>query len=290
MKSLRQIALGLIALLWLTACSGPLFRRRRAGGGAGFFIRSLLQENGSLKPYGIIFGAGAAVLALSTVCFALVREPPAPLERDRPAFHVFLREGWFVLQGDARFRLFLYVQLLAGLTTMTFPFYIVQARRVSGLTEAEVGTLIAAQALGGLALHPLWGLWGDRRGKLSLLKALTAISAISPVLAIGPAWLAALPPVVTISGYVATFFFLGATLNGGIIADIGYLMEISPDDRRAEYSGYMNALVAPGRLLPLAAGALVDAVSFRFVFGLGRSCCRASWMAAELCLRASANR
>ncbi len=159
--------------------------------GAGFFIRDILQrdEKSSLSSYGIIFAIGAAMLALSTVCFALVREPSAPLARDRLPFKVFLREGWEVLWSDARFRLFLYAQLLAGLTAMALPFYILQARRVSGLAEAEVGTLVAAQMLGGLALNPLWGWWGDRRGKLSLLKLLAVTSVISPLVAIALAGL-----------------------------------------------------------------------------------------------------
>lgn len=238
--------------------------------GAGFFIRAILQRAGpsSLAPYGLIFGAGAIALGLSTVCFALVREPPAPPDRDRPAFGVFLREGWGVLRKDARFRLFLYAQLLAGMTTMAFPFYILQARRVSGLPEAEVGTLVVAQMLGGLALNPLWGWWGDRYGKLSLLKLLAATSVVSPLVAIALLSLPELSVTGRLAGYAVAFFLVGVTLSGGFIADLGYLMEISPDDRRPEYSGYMNALVAPIRLLPLVAGGLVEILSFQFLFAL----------------------
>ncbi|MBC8446701.1 MAG: MFS transporter [Chloroflexi bacterium] len=232
--------------------------------GAGFFVRVTLQGNNSLAPYGIIFGVGAVMLALSTGCFALVREPPSPVVRERSGFSAFLRQGWRVLRGDTRFLLFLYAQLLAGLTAMAIPFYVVQARRVSGLAEAEVGTLLAAQTLGGLLLNPLWGWWGDRRGKLSLLKALAVTGLVSPLLGLmvpgmaGPRW--------ALAGYMATFFFLGAVAGGQIIGGLSYLMEISPDDRRPEYSGYMNALVAPTRLLPLLAAGLADAVGFGPVF------------------------
>ncbi len=236
--------------------------------GAGLFIWAILQGNGSLKPYGLIFGVGAIVLALSTACFALVREPPAPTTGERPEFGVFLRDGWRVWRHDRRFRLFLWAQWLGGLTIMAIPFYIVQARRVSGLAEAEAGTLVAAQMLGGLLFNPLWGWWGDRQGKLSLLKAVAGVSAISPILAITLSFFPALSPAATILGYSAVFFFVGATLSGSIIADLGYLMEISPDDHRPEYSGYMNALVSPTRFLPFVAGVLVETISFQFLFGL----------------------
>lgn len=171
------------------------------------------------------------------------------------------------MRRDRAFRLFLYVQLLGGVTKMVVPFYIVQARAVGGLPEREVGTLLAAQAIGGIALNPLWGWWGDRRGKLSLLKVLAVIGAISSLLAIVLPILD-LSSSETLAGYALVFFFVGASVSGEIIGDLGYLMEISPDDRRPEYSGYMNALVAPSRLLPVVAGALLEILSFQAVFAV----------------------
>ena len=75
-------------------------------------------------------------------------------------------------------------------------------------------------------------------------------------------------PIPTISGFVTVFFLLGAVGNGITIAVIGYLMEISPDDRRPAYSGYFNALVAPAALLPLAGAAIVEATSLTGVFAV----------------------
>jgi len=250
-----------------------LATRLFVGGGlavvAGLLIRRILHASAEapLQPYGLIFGAGAVVLALSTLCFAVIREPAAPVGPSRPSFQIFLREGRRVLRHDPRFRLFLYAQLLGGVTKMAIPFYIVQARQVGGLHEMEVGTLLAAQAVGGIAFNPLWGWWGDRRGKLSLLKVLALSSGISPLLAIVLAS-SALPPSAVVAGYAVVFFFVGATVSGEIIGDLGFLMEISPDDRRPEYSGYMNALVAPSRLLPLVGGVLLEVLSFQFLFML----------------------
>jgi hypothetical protein len=52
------------------------------------------------------------------------------------------------------------------------------------------------------------------------------------------------------------------------IAQLGYLMEISPDDRRTAYSGYFNALAAPATLLPLAGAAVAEARSFAVLFAV----------------------
>ena len=76
------------------------------------------------------------------------------------------------------------------------------------------------------------------------------------------------PANVAISGFATVFFLLGAVGNGITIAVIGYLMEISPDDRRPAYSGYFNALVAPAALLPLAGAAIVEATSLTGVFAI----------------------
>lgn len=62
------------------------------------------------------------------------------------------------------------------------------------------------------------------------------------------------------------FFVLGAVGNGGTIAQLGYLMEISPDDRRPAYSGYFNAIVAPAALSPLGGAALVVGAGLNAVF------------------------
>lgn len=77
-----------------------------------------------------------------------------------------------------------------------------------------------------------------------------------------------LSPEGTLAGYALVFFFVGASVSGEIVGDLGYLMEISPDDRRPEYSGYMNALVAPSRLLPFVAGALLEVLSFQTLFAV----------------------
>jgi hypothetical protein len=50
------------------------------------------------------------------------------------------------------------------------------------------------------------------------------------------------------------------------IGYLGYLMEISPDDRRPAYSAYFNSLASPAALLPLAGAALVQIITIDAVF------------------------
>lgn len=64
-----------------------LFVGATLAAGGGLLIRAILgaSPEPSLVPYGLIFGAGAIVLALSTLCFAAIREPPAPVVGQRRA-------------------------------------------------------------------------------------------------------------------------------------------------------------------------------------------------------------
>src|SRR5439155_14034531 len=131
-----------------------------------------------------------------------------------------------------QFRRFASAQLLGGLTTMALPFYMLHARQVGRLAEAEVGTLVAAQMIGTVAFNPVWGWWGDTHGKLSLLRLLGWVGIASPALALlGPS-VAGSSRTGAVILYAAIFLFGSATVTGGPIAEGGYLMEISPGDRR----------------------------------------------------------
>ena len=209
---------------------------------------------------------GAALLLVSSLSFVSAGEPAAP----RPpapdqGFRGFLRDGVAVFRADHRFRLFVYAQWLGGGVTMALPFYILQATAVSG-GASSVAFLLGAQTTGALLSNPLWGWWGDRHGKRSLFEGVAVLRAAPPLLTLvwvslaGP-W--SLPP---LGGFALIFLLLGALGNGITIAMLGYLMEISPDDRRPAYSGYFNAIVAPAALLPLAGAAIVETVSLSAVF------------------------
>jgi hypothetical protein len=84
------------------------------------------------------------------------------------------------------------------------------------------------------------------------------------------------------------FVLLGALVNGTTIAMLGYLMEISPDDRRPAYSGYFNALVAPAALLPLVGAVVVAAASLGGVFAVSLAAAVLQyWMVRRLRLLAT---
>jgi MFS family permease len=89
-----------------------------------------------------------------------------------------------------------------------------------------------------------------------------------PALRLG--WIATIgrwPEGLALPWFVAVFSLLGAAGNGGKIAQLGYLMEVSPDERRPAYSGYFNTLIAPATILPIFSAALAEATSYAVIFG-----------------------
>lgn len=218
--------------------------------------------------HAVVLLTGAGLLLVSAISFVSAGEPLAP-EPTRPAaFGRFLREGLDVFRQDRRFRLFVCVRWLDGTVMMALPFYVVAATR-SGVAAAEIATLLGAQTVGALLSNPLWGWCGDRLGKRRLLGVTAALAITAPLLT--ALWMgAALPGAIpSLPTFAAIFLILGAVNNGGNIAHLGYLWEISPDDRRPAYSGYFNALVAPAALSPIVGAAVVEILGLSAVFGAG---------------------
>ncbi len=219
--------------------------------------------------YAVVVALGALFLLVSSLFFVSAGEPKAPPRQDTPnGFVDFLRQGVAVFRGDRRFRLFVYGQWLGGGVSMALPFYILQATAVRGDT-LDVGLLLGVQTAGALLSNALWGWWGDRFGKRSLLEGVALLRAAPALLILVWTPMAASGDAPALAGFAAVFFLLGALGNGITIAMLGYLMEISPDHRRPAYSGYFNALVAPAALLPLAGAAIAEATSLSGVFAVG---------------------
>ena len=248
-------------MLALRFFGGGLLALAVAGAAHGIFNRLDFYPG-----YAAVVLLAAVVLAASATCFVSGGEPAAPPQHPADGFAAFLRDGLAVLRTDRRFRMFLTVQWLAGMVSMALPFYILQLP--SDVSKVGIaGILLAAQTAGALASNPLWGWWGDARGKLSLLALVSRLNAVAPAaMLIWIAWAGQAGAVPAVPWFAAMFFVLGAVGNGRTIAYLGYLMEISPDDRRPAYSGYFNALAAPAALLPIAGAGLAAATSFTVGF------------------------
>lgn len=234
--------------------------------GVAVIIHRLLSELPLLPAYALIFALASALMILSSTLFVSAGEPPLEAASDGAkrdsSPKAFLQGGWETLRDDGRFRLFLYTQWLGGATQMALPFYVVAALDV-GIGAADVAVLLGAQTAGSLASNPLWGGIGDGYGKLRLLQSVALLRFVPPL---GILVLLGFGESAGLIGFAVLFVAIGALVNGMTIGYLGYLMEISPDDRRPAYSAYFNALASPAALLPLLGAVLVQLVGIEAVF------------------------
>jgi len=183
----------------------------------------------------------------------------------KPTFYQYLKDGVGVFRTDSIFRKFVYAQWCGGAVLMAMPFYVVQAD-ANGINLKEVALLLGAQTVGALVSNALWGWWGDKHGKASLLKGIAIGRILPPAMIVLLALTQPFNAAHMFYIFVGIFFILGALANGLTIAVIGFLMEISPDDLRPAYSGYFNAITAPAFLLPLLAGIIASLFGLVVVF------------------------
>ena len=216
--------------------------------------------------YAAILAMASCLMFISSGVFTVMGEPELNRsKREQPTFFQYLEEGKNVFQTDRTFRLFVFAQWCGGAVLMAMPFYVVQAS-AAGFNLERVALLLAAQTAGALASNILWGWWGDRLGKHSLLRGIAIGRIFPPAMILLLAATSTAPDSFMLSAFIVLFFALGALANGLTIAVIGFLMEISPDDRRPAYSGYFNAITSPAFMLPLLAGVIAAISSLQIVF------------------------
>ena len=231
----------------------------------------LIGASGFPGGYAAVLLLGAGLLLASSLFFVSAGEPVPPARSDPPGFGRYLKAGLSVYSDDSRFRLFVHSRWLDGAVTMALPFYVIEAMG-RGIGARDVASLLAAQTVGALISNPVWGWWGDRIGKRNLLEAVAVLAILSPALMI---LAVTTGDAATVFGplpwFAIVFLVLGAAGNGRTIAQLGYLMEISPDDQRPAYSGYFNAFVAPAALSPILGAAIFEAASASALFAVSAS-------------------
>ncbi len=235
------------------------------------------------RSYAAIIAMASALMFLSAIVFTAMGEPQSPRSGEvRPGFLQYLRDGVGVFRTDRRFARFVYAQWCGGAVLMALPFYVVSAS-TAGVGLERVAMLLGAQTIGALVSNPLWGWWGDHLGKVSLLRAIAIGRVVPPLMMLGLGLLAISDTPGMLAIFIAVFALNGALANGLTIAVIGFLMEISPQDRRPAYSGYFNAITAPAFLLPLIGGALAALFGLDLVFALSLlAACAQFWLLARI--------
>ena len=237
-----------------------------AGLGVGWIISRILESPRYAFPdnYALIFALASVAFIPSTVALIMLREtksnvPDDGMEERRP-------NGWLTpLLHDATFRRLMACRVLAGMISLVTPFYVVHATDELNLSEASVGSFVAAQQVAGVASGALLGLVSDRWGPRQTIRIGSAVSIIGPLLAlmadvVDGGFLVQAYPVV----YVALGIYQGSIMLGFY----NYLLEIAPDRLRPSYIGLGNTIMGMLTLAPTLGGWVLQRTSYTTLFAI----------------------
>jgi MFS family permease len=265
---------------------GKFFGLRMLLGGifgliAGQFVRFIQSlELPFPKDYLTLFSIGTIVLSSGLICFSLVKEPPGVKSRRSDGFWKHMRRAPEILKRDSNYRRFMLVRLGNSVAGMSVPFFTLYAVKVLDAPPQMKGTFISLLALSGIISNPIWSYVGDRFGRKPLLSFGVGILSVSPLLAILSRFIPSdliWSPLSTLKAITAsdnpahnffclTFILVGIGRMGYNIANLSYLLDISPEEERPTYVGLMNTATAPMMLIPMLGGYLIDLTSFEIAF------------------------
>jgi MFS family permease len=238
--------------------------------GAGLIVARVLGPSGPQFPYnyGVLFCFSSCLLLLALLCFSFVKEPAHKVQPGREPWRSFLPRLARLFHEDRQFRLLNVVRLCMALAGLAFPFYVVHATNVLGLSAQYIGLFVSAQVLGSLLASLAMGYMNERSGSKIVTQFTVLLGLLSPVLALAIHWR---PPQSALTPYMYSlvFLFIGANYSGYMQGFMNLVLEISPPEERSAYVGLYNTLgglVVTGA--PLLGGWLLEATSYPVLFSI----------------------
>ena len=242
------------------------------GLGGGWIVKTVLNSPALPFPRGhaLLFLLFSAVMALSMLAFALVREPPGVAVDEVVTIGEQLRRAGRLLRTDRIYRRFTAARLALGLANIALPFYGIYAKRVLGAAGGMVGIYVVARVGAMLLFNLPWGRLSDRRGNRLVMRLASLGIGATAGLALG---LLGLMTFLQVRGggwlpYVALplFFLDGAVRPAQVLVGSNFLLELAPESERPLYLGFSNTLHGLVVLISGLGGLVVDAFGFAGLF------------------------
>ena len=248
---------------------GSLWGWRMGIGGSlgvifGFVVRFIIKNINYPINFGVLFLIATFFISIALLSFSLIKEPVSnTVTKERKTFHTFLSEGLKTLRQDKRFKNLFFSRISFGINAMSIPFYIIFIKQHHNIPLNNVGFFVSAQISGSIISNLLWGGLSNYKGNHLVLRLAALVTA--------------LPPILVFTSYLfnpnlifdlSIFFLLGFGIQGIWVGFPNALLDISPENKRPTYVGFMNTMIAPVLFLPTVGGLIIDYVSFNSLFVL----------------------
>ncbi|MDF1726561.1 MAG: MFS transporter [Sulfitobacter sp.] len=208
----------------------------------GVLIFALLLVSGLAQDRVVIVGAIALAALLwgaAALLFSPLEERPSDPERAE-------RASFAVLKENADLRRFILVRGLLVSTALAPPYFVILAGSGEGSGLGQLGALLLASSIASFLSSYIWGRMADWSSRWVLM--LTGVVGAAAMLAAVALWYLGMAQ--AIWAMPSTLFVLMIAYHGVRQARSTYLVDLSPEDKRATYAAVSNTVI--GTLLLVA--------------------------------------
>ena len=288
---LFSVADGVASVPWfvLFAKAIPIAQRGRTIGmaqviygivamGVSGTIAYLLGPTSSLgfpNNYALLFFLSGIAFVLSLLSIVLIHEPEGTVSSPDAPRSGYLRLLWGILSRDKGFVRLVSTHILVGYSAMAYPFYVIYATEVLGISAQTIGVFVLIQTAGGILGGAVLGNLNEKRGTAAVVKAHIGLSLTLPLIGFAVNGLSGdVPPAIMTSVYMPVFLIMGLANSSMMLGFIPRYLEIAPETERPVYIGLANTLNALTLLAPLLGGWILQECSYPMLF-IAAACCAA---------------
>ena len=233
---------------------------------AAFLVRGVLASPHFPYPhnYALLMLVAALMFQVSLVGVLLIREPPFPASAIQPHIPLiaYFRRLPGLVHSNPAFARLAGIQLLIGFGGASAPFYVLYALHRFRLPDAWGGIYQTAQAVGVVALMPLWTYLSEKRNPATAVRALALGCLLTPIVAM---------TVGTLSPWLFALVFLlmGGTLGWGMWIVLNhYLLSHVAEDERPVFIALINLLFVPSAFYPSLGSLFIQHDNFTTIAGI----------------------
>ena len=229
---------------------------------------------GAQSSFGLIFCFTGTMFVVAAVCGLFLKErPDIRSETGRSAIELF-KASLATLRDDKNFRTLAIIAAMFGMYLTLFPHYQRLGRDRLALSLTALIPWVIAQNIGAAMFSIPSGWIADRFGNRLVLRMSMLILCIPPVMAVVIGQIEN----VSTGWFTAVFCLLGLT---PVVMRYmrNYTLEVCSGKDHPRYLSTLGvAMAAPPIILSPLMGALVDWISFEFVFGIVIVCIFIGWL------------
>ncbi|MGI8858106.1 MAG: MFS transporter [Thermomicrobiales bacterium] len=214
----------------------------------------------------LCFACTFVCLAISFVFIALGREPPPAPRTATVPVRAVARSVWrrlpALIRADGNLRRYLLTIALVTCAGAAAAFYVVDAKRSLGLTDAEASLFAVLLLIAATVGSIVWGYIGDHRGHKRVVVAGAACTGGAALVALVArhAWGG-------VAGYCLVFVLVGLGSSALQLASLTFIVDFAPPEQRPTFIGVAMLTQAPFAFgAPVLAATIADRWGYPTVF------------------------